>query len=181
MQLTLFSDYSLRVLLYLGANRDRRVTLPEISAAYGISQHHLVKVVQRLLEEGWVESTRGRGGGLTLGCDPAEINVGKVVRATEPHMNLVECFDSVSNTCPIEGACGLRKALARAQEAFFEELDRHTLLDFAPRAPQLIKLWKERLERGPGAGAPLAAPMALSQAGKSSPPTARSSLDPRRK
>ncbi|HET9931719.1 MAG TPA: Rrf2 family transcriptional regulator [Polyangiaceae bacterium] len=146
MQLTLFSDYSLRILLYLAAHRGERIALPEISAAYGISQHHLVKVVQRLIEEGWVESTRGRGGGLTLACEPAAINVGTVVRATEPHLNLVECFDSVSNTCPIDGACGLKRALARARDAFFEELERHTLADFAPKAPALIKLWKQQLD-----------------------------------
>lgn len=145
MQLTLFSDYSLRVLLYLTAHSEQRVALPEISAAYGVSQHHLVKVVQRLIEEGWVKSTRGRGGGLTLACAPGDINVGRVVRVTEPHLNLVECFDAASNTCPIDGACGLKKALVRAREAFLEELDRHTLADFAPRAPALIKLWKRQL------------------------------------
>ncbi|MFZ5897046.1 MAG: RrF2 family transcriptional regulator [Myxococcota bacterium] len=150
MQLTLFSDYSLRILLYLAAHHGERVALPEISAAYGISQHHLVKVVQRLIEEGWIESTRGRGGGLTLACEPRDINVGKVVRVTEPHMNIAECFDSVSNTCPIDGVCGLKKALTRAREAFLEELDRHTLADFVPRAPILIKLWNRRLDQERG-------------------------------
>ncbi|RYZ03979.1 MAG: Rrf2 family transcriptional regulator [Myxococcales bacterium] len=145
MQLTLFSDYSLRILLYLTMHRDRRVALPEISAAYGISQNHLVKVVQRLIEEGWVESVRGRGGGLSLAQDPADINVASVVRTTEPHLNLVECFDSASNTCPIDLACGLKKALLRAREAFLKELGQHTLADFAPRGPALIKLWRSRL------------------------------------
>jgi Rrf2 family transcriptional regulator, nitric oxide-sensitive transcriptional repressor len=145
MQLTLFSDYSLRILLYLTAHRGRRVALPEISAAYGISQNHLVKVVQRLIEEGWVESTRGRGGGLVLAREPADINVAAVVRVTEPHMNLVECFDARTNTCPIDPACGLKKVLLRAQEAFMKELEQHTLADFAPRAPALIKLWQQKL------------------------------------
>ena len=147
MQLTLFSDYSLRILLYLAAHPGERVALPEISAAYGISQHHLVKVVQRLLEEGWLESTRGRGGGLTLAVPPSDINVGKVVRVTEPHMNIAECFDSFSNTCPIDGACGLKKTLVRAREAFLAELDGHTLADFVPKSPALIKLWNRRLEQ----------------------------------
>ncbi len=146
MQLTLFSDYSLRILLYLTMHRDRRVALPEIAAAYGISQNHLVKVVQRLIEEGWVESVRGRGGGLSLAREPADINVGSVVRITEPHMNLVECFDERTNTCPIDPACGLKKALLRAQEAFLKELSQHTLADFAPRGPALIKLWQRKLE-----------------------------------
>ena len=146
MQLTLFSDYSLRVLLYLTAHGDRRVTLAEISTAYGISQHHLVKVVQRLVEQGLVESTRGRGGGLRLARLPADINVGHVVRATEPHLNLVECFDAKTNTCPIDRACGLKHVLLRAQGAFLNELDQHTLADFLPRAPALIKLWRRQLQ-----------------------------------
>lgn len=146
MQLTLFADYSLRILLYLTMHRERRVALPEISDAYGISQNHLVKVVQRLIEEGWVESVRGRGGGLRLGREPSEINVATVVRMTEPHLNLVECFDARSNTCPIDPACGLKGVLVRAQEAFFKELEKHTLADFTPRAPALIKLWQRKLE-----------------------------------
>jgi Rrf2 family nitric oxide-sensitive transcriptional repressor len=146
MQLTLFSDYSLRVLLYLTMHGDRRVTLAEMSTAYGISQHHLVKVVQRLVEEGLLESTRGRGGGLRLARPPGDINVGQVVRVTEPHLNLVECFDAPTNTCPIDRACGLKQVLLRAQAAFLDELERHTLADFAPRAPALIKLWRRQLE-----------------------------------
>lgn len=146
MQLTLFSDYSLRILLYLATHRDRRVALSEISASYGISQHHLVKVVQRLIEAGLVVSVRGRGGGLTLGREPADINVAAVVRLTEPHLNLVECFDRRTNTCPIDAACGLKGALVRAQEAFFAELEQHSLADFAPRAPALIKLWQRQLK-----------------------------------
>jgi Rrf2 family nitric oxide-sensitive transcriptional repressor len=146
MQLTLFSDYSLRILLYLVAHSDRRVSLSEISAAYGISQHHLVKVAQRLIEAQLVVSVRGRGGGLTLGREPAEINVGSVVRLTEPHLNLVECFELRTNTCPIAAACGLKGALVKAQEAFFAELERYTFADFAPRAPGLIKLWRGQLK-----------------------------------
>lgn len=141
MQLTLFSDYALRVLLYLTAHRGRRVPLPEISAAYSISQNHLIKVVQRLIDDGLVESVRGRGGGLSLAREPRDINVAAVVRRTEPHLNLVECFDSRTNTCPIDAACGLKHALMRAQEAFFAELAQYSLSDFAPRAPALIKLW----------------------------------------
>jgi Rrf2 family nitric oxide-sensitive transcriptional repressor len=147
MQLTLFSDYSLRILLYLLAHRGHRVTLPEISAAYGISHHHLVKVVQRLIDQGWVESVRGRGGGLSLACEPSAINIATVVRVTEPHMNLVECFDARTNTCPIDPGCGLKGVLLRAREAFLKELENHTLAEFAPRAPTLIKLWKRQLEQ----------------------------------
>ena len=141
MQLTRFSDYSLRLLLYLATHDDRLVSVDEVSRAYGISRHHLVKVVQRLVERNLVASTRGRGGGLRLKRRPEAINVGALVRATEPHFELVECFDRKTNTCPIEPACGLKRVLGHAQQAFFDVLDESTLADFLPRAPQLIRLW----------------------------------------
>jgi Rrf2 family transcriptional regulator, nitric oxide-sensitive transcriptional repressor len=146
MQLTLFSDYSLRVLLYLAMHRERLVSVPEISAAYGVSRHHLVKVVQRLIELALIESVRGRGGGLRLALEPHDINVAAVVRQTEPHLNLVECFDARTNTCPIDAACGLKRALQQAQAAFFGELERYTLADFEARRPGLVKLWQLRLK-----------------------------------
>ena len=142
MQLTRFSDYSLRVLLYLAAHDDRLVSVDEVSRAYGVSKHHLVKVVQRLVDEGLVASTRGRGGGLRLNRRPADINVGALVRITEPHFDLVECFDRATNTCPIDAACGLKGVLRNAQRAFLQVLDGSTLADFVPRAPQLIRLWR---------------------------------------
>jgi Rrf2 family nitric oxide-sensitive transcriptional repressor len=146
MQLTLFSDYSLRILLYLNAHRDRLVPVPEIAAAYGISKNHLIKVVQRLIDAGLVESARGRGGGLALARDPATIDVASVVKLTEPHLNLVECFDAQANTCPIDAACGLKSALLRARAAFLAELAKYTLADLSPRAPALIKLWRRNLQ-----------------------------------
>ena len=148
MQLTRFSDYSLRILLYLAAHDDRLVPVEEVSRAYGVSRHHLVKVVQRLVDEDLISSTRGRGGGLRLNRPPAEINVGALVRATEPHLNLVECFDRETNTCPIDQACGLKRVLRDAQRAFLDVLDASTLADFVPRAPQLIRLWKPRVATG---------------------------------
>ncbi|HEX2872219.1 MAG TPA: Rrf2 family transcriptional regulator [Polyangiaceae bacterium] len=145
MQLTQFSDYSLRVLLYLTARPERWVPLPEISRAYGVSHNHMAKVAQLLLERGYVESLRGRSGGLRLAKPPSQINVGSVVRATEPHFDLVECFDAKTNTCPIDPVCGLKGALVSAQKAFLQELDRFTLADFLPRAPALVKLWNKNL------------------------------------
>jgi Rrf2 family nitric oxide-sensitive transcriptional repressor len=142
VQLTRFSDYSLRVLLYLAAHDGRVVSVDAVSRAYGVSKHHLVKVVQRLVAEDLVASTRGRGGGLQLKRRPADINVGALVRATEPHLNLVECFDRATNTCPIDAACGLKQVLRNAQRAFLDVLDRSTLADFVPRAPQLMRLWR---------------------------------------
>jgi Rrf2 family nitric oxide-sensitive transcriptional repressor len=146
MQLTLFSDYSLRILLYLSMHRGRLVSLPEMTDAYDISKHHLVKVVGRLIELRLIESVRGRGGGLRLAQEPAAINVAAVVRQTEPHLNLVECFDAHSNTCPIDAACGLKRALLAAQAAFFAELERYTLADFAQRRPALVALWQLNLK-----------------------------------
>jgi Rrf2 family nitric oxide-sensitive transcriptional repressor len=144
MQLTQFSDYSLRLALYLATHDGQLVTLQEVSRAYGISQHHLVKVTARLVETGVVSSVRGRSGGLRLNKRPADINIGELVRSTEPHFDLVECFDAEHNTCPIDRACGLKGVLRDAQDAFFTVLDRHTLADFLPRAPALIRLWKQR-------------------------------------
>lgn len=139
VNLTKFSDYSLRLLLYL-ALHDRTVSIAEVSRAYGVSPHILVKVAQLLINDGLVASVRGRSGGLRLNKAPAEINVGAVIRRTETTWDLVECFDLTSNTCPIEPACGLKGALKRAQRAFLGALDQHTLADFMPRAPALIRL-----------------------------------------
>ena len=147
MQLTQFSDYSLRLVLYLATHTDRPVSIQEVSQAYGVSPHHLVKVSQRLIEHGLVASVRGRRGGLRLNRPPGEINVGRLVRATEPHFNLVECFDPATNTCPIDRACGLKGVLRQAHGAFFEVLDAHTVADFLPRAPALIRLWRNASAR----------------------------------
>ena len=108
MHLTQFSDYAMRVVLYLGCHPTKLVSVDEISRAYGISRHHLVKVVQTLTDLGVVAAQRGRGGGMRLARRPSEINVGWLIRRTEPHFNLVECFDPETNTCPIAPACGLK-------------------------------------------------------------------------
>ncbi|MFZ6178170.1 RrF2 family transcriptional regulator [Nannocystis pusilla] len=144
MQLTQFTDYALRTLLYLAVHRDRLVPVAEISAAYGISNHHLVKVAHQLARLGYVDSARGRGGGLRLARDPADVGVGEVVRATEPHFHVVECFDREHNTCPIVPACGLVRALAQARERFLEVLDGQRLADLLQdpaRVDKLVKIW----------------------------------------
>ena len=150
MQLTLFSDYSLRLLLYLANHPERVVPLSEVSRAYGISKNHLVKVVQLLLDHGLVESARGRGGGVRLGRPPANINLGAVVRLTEPDFNLVECFERKTNTCVIEPACALKRVLREAREGFLAALDAQTLADIVPKGPQLIKLWDRQLRATEG-------------------------------
>jgi Rrf2 family nitric oxide-sensitive transcriptional repressor len=144
VQLTQFSDYSLRLVLYLALHPDRFVPLPEVSRAYGVSQHHMVKVVQRLVEKEIVASSRGRGGGLRLNQSPNAISVGELVRVTEPHFDLVECFNKSTNTCPIDRACGLKGVLEEAQDAFLAVLDDYTVADFLPRGPELIRLWRSR-------------------------------------
>lgn len=137
MQLTVHTDYALRVLLYLAHFPDRRVGTEEISRAYGISKNHLVRVVQTLGEAGFVEVTVGRSGGVTLARTPGEIRLGEVVRATEASFRLVECHDKATNTCPIVPVCGLRSLLDNALGVFLADLDRHTLADLVkPKSQQ---------------------------------------------
>ncbi len=129
MNLTLHSDYSLRILLYLAEHMDRPVATREISDAYGVSRNHLVRVVETLQSNGFVKASAGRTGGVMLARDPAGINVGEVVRKTEPNFRIVECFDLESNTCRILPACSLRGVLEQALQSFFQVLDRYTLAD----------------------------------------------------
>ena len=142
MQLTLYTDYSLRVLMYLGLKPQRIATITEIAESYGISRNHLVKVVHNLATQGFVTTTRGRGGGMTLARPPRKINIGDVVRHTEVNFDLVECFDKVNNTCPIAPACILKGALYEARKAFMAVLDRYTLEDVVENGDWLKKTLK---------------------------------------
>lgn len=135
MQLTVHTDYALRVLLYLSHFPERRVGTEEISTAYRISKHHLVRVVQTLADAGFVHATVGRGGGVQLTRQPGDIRLGQVIRATEASFRLVECHDEAANTCPIVPVCGLKAMLDTALDAFLRELDGHTLADLVkPRS-----------------------------------------------
>lgn len=129
MQLTLYTDFSLRALIYLGLRRDRLATVSEIAESYGISRNHLVKVVHNLASLGYIHSTRGKGGGLSLARAPELINIGDVVRHTEVNFNIVECFDGKHNRCPITAMCRLKGVLSDAAEAFLHVLDGYTLAD----------------------------------------------------
>jgi Rrf2 family nitric oxide-sensitive transcriptional repressor len=129
MQLTQFTDYALRVLVYAAVPREGRCLTADVATAFGISRHHVVKVVNELQHLGYLETTRGRRGGFALARAPHEIIVGEVVRHTEGPMALVECFDRTSNTCPLSRACGLKDALSEALGAFMAVLDRYTLAD----------------------------------------------------
>jgi Rrf2 family nitric oxide-sensitive transcriptional repressor len=136
MRLTVYSDYSLRVLMYLAAHPDRRPTIAEFAAAYGISKNHLMKVVYQLGVMGYVETMRGKHGGVRLARAPAEVNVGELIRRTEPDMALVPCFDPTDSSCVITPACKLRRALHEARAAFLAVLDGYSLADLVEnRAP----------------------------------------------
>jgi Rrf2 family transcriptional regulator, nitric oxide-sensitive transcriptional repressor len=133
VQLTLYSDYSLRVLIYLAVAPERIATIEEIARSYDISKAHLTKVAHQLGRRGYVETLRGRGGGLRLARPPQEIGVGQVVRAMEENLALVECFDPARSRCAIQTACGLRPVLDEALGAFLAVLDRYTLADLVAR------------------------------------------------
>jgi Rrf2 family transcriptional regulator, nitric oxide-sensitive transcriptional repressor len=148
VHLTQFSDYSLRLVLYLACHPEKVVSADEISRAFGISRHHLVKVVQTLTDLGVVEAQRGRGGGMRLAKRPSEINVGWLIRRTEPHFDLVECFDPEANTCPIAPACGLNGALHRALKAFLGVLDEYSLDQLLTQRSDLVTLLDDSLRRG---------------------------------
>jgi Rrf2 family nitric oxide-sensitive transcriptional repressor len=128
MRLSSFSDYSLRVLMYLGVHAGRLATIAEIGDAYGISVNHLTKVVHQLGRMGYLETVRGKGGGIRLGKPASEIRLGEVIRRTEADWALVECF-STGASCQIHAACRLPPILDEALAAMFQVLDRYTLAD----------------------------------------------------
>ncbi len=138
MQLTRYTDYSLRVLIYLGLQTERLSSIREIADLYGISESHLMKVVQALGQSGYVATLRGRGGGLRLAKSPNEINLGDVVRNTEDDVALVECF-AEDGACRIAGPCRLRHVLKDALNAFFAVLDRYTLADLLQPNRNMLK------------------------------------------
>jgi Rrf2 family nitric oxide-sensitive transcriptional repressor len=135
MRLTQFTDYSLRTLLFLSANRDRLVTIQDIADLHNISKNHLMKVVYQLGQTGLVETVRGRNGGLRLAKEPADINIGQLVRTTETDFFMAECFDRASDTCPITNDCKLKHTLNDATRAFLAVLDQQTLADMLPSDP----------------------------------------------
>jgi Rrf2 family nitric oxide-sensitive transcriptional repressor len=133
MRLSLFSDYSLRVLIYAASKGDH-FSISEVAEAYRISRHHLVKIINQLAHLGYLETRRGRGGGICLGQPAADIRIGDVVRQTDAPTPLVECFDHTTNTCAIHHHCLLKHSLAQAQTAFFKELNLYSLADLTTGA-----------------------------------------------
>jgi Rrf2 family nitric oxide-sensitive transcriptional repressor len=137
MKLTVFTDYSLRVLMYLASRPEQRATIAEIGAAYGISTNHLTKVVHHLGTHGWVRTVRGRGGGLVLSRPAKEIRIGMVVRDTEGVAQPAHCFAADADPCAIASRCRLKGVLAEATKAFHAVLDRYTLEDVTRNRDEL--------------------------------------------
>jgi Rrf2 family nitric oxide-sensitive transcriptional repressor len=129
MRLTRFTDNALRALVFLALDPDDVPTVGEVARKMGMSEDHLLKVVQRLSQLGYVKTIRGRNGGMRLAVPAESIVVGQVVRRTEDNMALVPCFDPTEVTCPIAPACGLAPALDEALQAFLTTLDRYTIAD----------------------------------------------------
>lgn len=150
MRLTTFTDYSLRVLIYVAQAAEERVTIAEVARAFDISEHHLVKVVHALGKVGMLFNTRGRGGGLRLARAAALINVGEVIRATEGADQAAECFDARHNACALAGQCRLEHVLHEAVEQFYRALGRYTLADLLAGTRQMQALPWPRLERAAG-------------------------------
>lgn len=136
MRLTVYTDYALRLLMYLAVKDDGLATIAEVAVSYGISKNHLMKVAHQLGQAGYVETVRGRGGGLRLAKPVEAVNLGDVVRRTEPDMAVVACLNPVDAPCAIKSCCVLRRALAQAGTAFLEVLDGYSLADLVkPRTP----------------------------------------------
>jgi Rrf2 family nitric oxide-sensitive transcriptional repressor len=140
MKLTTFTDYSLRVLIYLATGPERRATIAEIAAAFDVSENHLVKVVHHLGKCGWLATVRGKGGGMELARPPSRINVGEVVREAEGTAVVAECFADTDSHCVIASSCRLKGVLAEAVKAFYAVLDRYTLADLVSNRSELATM-----------------------------------------
>ncbi len=150
MRLTAYADYSLRVLIYLALQPTRRATIEEISNAYRLSANHLMKIIWNLRQLGYIETTRGRGGGLRLAGKPEEINIGRLVRQVEPDFALTDCFTAQRRLhCRIEPACRLRRVFEKAVQSFLSVLDNYSLADLVRNGARLKPLLNIRaIERG---------------------------------
>ena len=150
MQLTQYTDYSLRVLIALALAPGERATVSDVSRAYGISRNHLVKVVGRLAELGYVETIRGKGGGVRLARRPQQIGVGEVVRAMEAELGVVGCLQTGGGSCVISPVCRLKTIFSGATTKFLEELDAWTLADLLQQRAPMTRLLGIPVRTEPG-------------------------------
>ncbi|UOQ49554.1 Rrf2 family transcriptional regulator [Gracilibacillus caseinilyticus] len=139
MRLKKYTDYALRVLIYTAAS-DSKASIKGIAETFFVSTEHIRKVVHQLSINGYIETTRGRNGGIVLALDPADINIGAVIRLMENDFYLLECFDGENNRCVITPACKLRSAIGNAMQAFFEVLNQYTLADLVENKDDLQEL-----------------------------------------
>jgi Rrf2 family nitric oxide-sensitive transcriptional repressor len=148
MRLTTHTDYSLRTLMYLAVRKHDLATIADIAQAYGISHNHLMKVVHELAQSGFIQTVRGRQGGMRLARPPEEINIGDVVRTTENDLNVAVCFLD-ADACAIQQCCVLQRAMREALKAFLTVLDGYTLADLVrPRRRIATLLGLEEIARG---------------------------------
>jgi len=150
MRLTLWTDYALRTLIYVGANAGRLSTIAEIAGSFAVSKTHLMKVVNRLGQQGYIATVRGKGGGIRLARPPAEIRIGTVVRDTEEELAVMGCL-AKTGFCRIEGCCVLRRALGEATLAFLRTLDGYTLADLLAPHARLVRSLGLARDRQPAA------------------------------
>jgi len=144
MQLTLYTDYSFRVLLYLGVNRDRLCTIAEISERCAATQNHLVKVVHNLGREGYIQTMRGRTGGIKLKMEPEAIKLTDIIRSTEVNLNIAECLRE-NNTCRITEVCKIKHIFEEAQSQFINTLDNYTVADLLKEKEQLSEIFDDKI------------------------------------
>jgi Rrf2 family nitric oxide-sensitive transcriptional repressor len=141
MRLTVYTDYSLRVLMYVALHPERRPTIAEVASSYGISRNHIMKVVYQLGVAGYIETVRGQSGGMRLAKPARDIVLGEVVRRTEPDLALTPCFEPINAACAITPACRLRGALHQARAAFLGVLDGYSLADLVENRDALRELF----------------------------------------
>lgn len=168
MRLAEYTDYTLRVLMYCAARPHQMVTISELAEHHGVSRNHLMKIVTDLGRQGVLETTRGRGGGLRLLRDPAQLRIGDVVRASETDFRLVECFDPGSNQCTLSPTCRLKGLFNAALGAYFKELDGMTLADIVEA--ESVPATGRAMPRGL---APVVAPRSLRKPASKAKPSLR--------
>lgn len=139
MQLTRFTDYGLRTLMYLAARPEEKSSVKEISEHYGISRNHLVKVVHRLSQLGYIETMKGKGGGIKIAQGTEKLRLGDLITQLEPNMNMVECFDAKTNTCRITGSCQLKHYMFEATNSFVDTMNKYTLADTVQNKELLLR------------------------------------------